>query len=194
MSITRRDALAAAAGCGLTTTGAARADDRPPAAKERPRRDPVYMYLPDAVRAVFEDTFPGYRCVRLATRREKGATVYRATIFDPASAGAHTQRVGEETVTQPILYHMELTADGKVIEESPRPVLDPGRLPKAVLAAYEKWNPTGVRGQELWWMTDVPRGGARVYRVRIIVNAIKAYSASFREDGSVLAADPAVVP
>jgi hypothetical protein len=62
------------------------------------------------------------------------------------------------------------------------------------VAGYEKWNPKGVKGQELWWLTEVPRGEARVYRVRIIVNQIKAYAASFKEDGSVLAADPAVVP
>jgi hypothetical protein len=194
MAITRREALAAAVGCGLTTTAAAGADDKPPAAAERPRRDPVYMHVPEAIRAVFEDTFPNHRCIRLARRQEKGAPVYRATVFDPASAGAETQRVGEESVTQPILYHLELSATGSVIEETPRPVFDLGRLPKAVLAGYEKWNPKGVQGQEFWWLTEVPRGEARVYRVRILVNAIKAYSASFKEDGSVLAADPAVVP
>src|SRR5262245_41308209 len=114
MSITRREALAAAVGCGLTATTAAGADEKPPGATGRTRRDPVYMHLPDAIRAVFEDTFPNHRCIRLARRQEKGAAVYRATVFDPASAGAQTQRVGEETVTQPILYHLELSAEGKV--------------------------------------------------------------------------------
>jgi hypothetical protein len=193
MSITRREALTAAVGCGLTTTAAAGADDKPLAAKERPRPDPVYSNVPAAIRKVFEDTFPNYRCIRMAIRGEKDATVYRATVFNPASGGAHTQHVGGEIVTTPILYHLELDAAGKVLEETPR-FVDTGRLPKAVTAAYEKWNPKGVKGQELWWQTEVPRGKDRVYRVRIIVNAIKAYSASFKEDGSVLTADPAEVP
>jgi hypothetical protein len=120
--------------------------------------------------------------------------VYRATVFDPAAMSSFSQRVGGEHVTTPELYHLELDAGGKVLEETLRPVHDPGQLPKAVVAAYEKWNPKGVKGQELWWLTEVPRGEARVYRVRIIVNASKAYSASFTEDGSVLAADPAIVP
>ena len=34
----------------------------------------------------------------------------------------------------------------------------------------------------------------RVYRVKIILSAVKAYSASFEEDGTVLAADPPIVP
>jgi hypothetical protein len=194
MPITRRVALAAAVGCALATTGAAGADDGPAAGKDRPRRDPVYAQLPDAIRAVFEDTFPNHRCIRLATRGEKGATVYRATVFDPASAGASHQRVGGERVTTPILYHLELDAGGEVVEETLRPVLDLGRLPKAVATAYAKWNPKGVKGRELFWQTEVPRGKGRVYRVRIIVSAITAYSASFAADGSVLTADPAVVP
>src|SRR5262249_46776332 len=124
----------------------------------------------------------------------KGAMVYRATVFNPASGGAETRQVGAENITQPILYHLELSESGKVLEETPRPVLDLKRLPKAVVAGYEKWNPKGGTGQEHRWTTEVPRGEARIYRVRIIESAIKAYSASFKEDGSVLTADPAVVP
>jgi hypothetical protein len=193
MSMTRRDALAAAVGCGLMTTTASGADDRPPAANEPTPRDPVYRHMPDAVRAVFETTFPGYRCIRLAIRQEKGAAVYRGTVFDPASGGASTRRVGEESVTEPILYHLEVSADGKVLEETAH-WIDLKRWPQPVQASYQKWNPKGGEGREVHWLTEVPKGEARVYRVRIIVNAIKAYSASFKEDGSVLAADPAVVP
>src|SRR5205807_9755554 len=108
----------AAIGCGLTTTSAAGADDKPPAANARTSRDPVYGRMPEAVRAVFETTFPGYRCIRLAIRQEKGAAVYRGTVFDPASGGASTRRVGEESVTEPILYHLEVSADGNVLEET----------------------------------------------------------------------------
>jgi hypothetical protein len=193
MPITRRDALAAAVVCGLTPS-AVRAEDKPIVTIECPRRDPVYTNLPDAVRKVFEDTFPNHRCIRLATRGRGDAAVYRATVFNPASSGSFHQLVGEESVSTPILYHLDLDARGTVREETLRPVLDLRRLPKAVRAAYEKWNPKGVEGAELHWMTEVPRGKTRVFRVRIIVNAIKAYAASFEEYGSVLAAEPAVVP
>ena len=192
MSSTRCVVLAAAVGCALATT--AGGDDKPPAANPLPQPDPVFSHVPMAIRPVFEKTFPNHRCIRLATRRVKGATVYyRATVFNPASMGASHQLVGGESVATPILYQLELDADGKVVEETLRPI-DPAQLPKAVLAAYEKWNPKGVEGREHWWQTEVPREQARVYRVRIIVNAVTAYSASFAEDRTVLAADPAVVP
>ena len=99
MSITRREALAAAVGCGLTTTAAAGADDKP-AAKGPAWHDPVYSHVPPAVLAVFEGTFPNHRCIRMAIRGEKDAAVYRATVFAPASTRVHTQQVGEEIVTQ----------------------------------------------------------------------------------------------
>jgi hypothetical protein len=137
--------MAAAVGCGLAATASGTEGQSPPAG---PRPDPVYVHLPDAIRAVFESTFPNHRCVRMAVRQEKGAAVYRGTVFNPASAGAQTSQVGEESITEPILYHLEAAADGKVIEETPRPVHDPGKLPNPVVAAYEKWNPKGVNGQE----------------------------------------------
>jgi hypothetical protein len=192
MSITRREALAAVVGCGLTTA-AVGTDDQPPGAAEQPRPDPVLNHVPREVRAVCEETFPGHRCLRVAEREEKGAKVFRVTVFDPASMGAETRLVNGEHVTQLPLYHLELTADGKVLEETVH-WIDPRRWPKPVQASYQKWNPNGVKGQELHSLTEVPRGEARVYRVRILVNQVKAYSASFKEDGSVLAADPTVVP
>lgn len=191
MSITRREALAAAVAGGLTAAAAA---DEKPVAKEPPPRDPVYWSVPDPVRKVFETTFPGYRCIRLVTRGENDAAVYRATVFDPADWGRTSGgRIDGERVVTPPLYHIEVDATGKVLEETLRWVrLD--QLPKAVLAAYQKWNPKGVQGAEFHCQTEVPRGKNRVYRVRIILSAIKAYTASFQEDGSVVAADPAVVP
>ncbi|HKA07770.1 MAG TPA: hypothetical protein VKD71_10975 [Gemmataceae bacterium] len=191
MSITRRDALAAALGL---TAATATADDKPIADKVPPRHEPLYSHLPDAVRKVFEDTFPHHFCIRMVTRGKRQAEVYRGTVFDPRSAGGFHQHVDGEHVASPILYQLEVDADGKIVEETLRPVLDLARLPKAVVAAYEKWNPKGVKGQEFHWRTEVPREKARVYRVRIVVNAIKTYSASFAEDGTILEANPAVVP
>ena len=199
MSINRREALAAAVGCGLTTA-AAGADDKPPAARERP--DPVFSNVPVAIRPVFESTFPNHRCVRMALRpvkdKDKGKGkdkyTYRGTFFNPASTTVRTKGEGEEIVTQPLLYDLEVSEEGKVIEETPHPVLKPERLPKAVVAAYEKWNPKGVKGMAVMWTTEVPRGKDRVYGAYILVDAIRSYSASFKEDGTVVAAEPAVVP
>jgi len=192
MPITRRDTLAAA--IGLTAATVSRAEDRAPVAKAAPRMEPLYSHLPGAVRKVFEETFPNHFCIRMVTRGKRDAAVYRGTVFDTHSAGSHHQLVDGEHVATPILYQLELDAGGKIVEESLRPILDLTGVPKAVIAAYEKWNPKGIKGQEFYWLTEVPREQARVYRVRIILNAIKAYSASFVEDGTVLAADPAVVP
>src|SRR5262249_7733647 len=99
-----------------------------------------------------------------------------------------------EIVSQPILYHLQVSEEGKVVEETPHPVLDLEKLPKAVVASFEKWNPKGVKGMAVLWWTEIARGKDRVYHASILVNQIKAYGASFKEDGTVLAAEPAVVP
>ena len=115
-------------------------------------------------------------------------------MFDPADVWRTSGGlVNGESVITPILDELEVDAHGKVLEE-PLRLFDPKRLPKAVAAAYEKWNPKGVKGAEIFWQTEVSRGKDRVYRVRIIMSSIKAYSASFKEDGAVLATDPASVP
>src|SRR5687767_3895168 len=145
MSIMRREVLAAAVFCGLASTALA---DEKPSAQSPAHRDPVLSFVPSAARKVFEDTFPRYRCIRLVTQGEDEAAVYRATFFDPANwSGASGGLIDGEHVVTPPLYHLELDAAGKVIEESQRPV-KPEQLPKAVSAAYEKWNPKGVTAQE----------------------------------------------
>src|SRR5712671_6295069 len=158
MSITRRDVLAAAVGCGLTTTTAG-ADEKP--AADQPKSDPIFRGLPDAVRKAFEDTLPGYWCVRLATRGEKDAAVYRATVFHPAH-GQSARVIDGESVTTPRLYDVALDSRGKSLEETARPIV-PDQLPKAVVAAYEKWNPKGVKRMATMWSTELPRGKERVY-------------------------------
>jgi hypothetical protein len=190
MSITRRDALAAVVGGGLTTTAAAGADEKP-AAVEPLKRDPVYSNLPTAARKVFEDTFPNHRIIRLVTRGDGEEAVYRGTVFDltDTTLTSGHELVGGEFVTTPKLYYLEVDAKGKVLEELPRPI-GPDRVPKAVLAAYEKWNPKGVKRMATMWTTEVPRGKGRVYGVYILVNQTKGYRASFKEDGTVLSADP----
>src|SRR5262249_54002774 len=150
-------------------------------------------HVPTEVRKICEETFPGYRCLKVVWREEKDVKIFRATFFNPADMGAESRLVNGEHITQLSLYDLELTADVKIIAESAH-WIDAKRWPKQVQASFQKWNPKGVKGQEMHSFTEVRKGDSRVYRVRIIVNAIKAYSALFGEDGSVLAADPAVVP
>ena len=193
MSPTRRDALAAAVGGGLLTT-AARARENL-AADAPPRRDPVLSFVPPAVGKVFEGAFPGHRCIRMGVRGRDRAAVYRGTFFDPTNwSGTEEVLVDRESVCTPPLYHLEVDAVGEVLEETRR-LIDPTLLPKAVRDAYGKWNPKGVEGRSgHFWLTEVVRGQARVYRVAIILSAVKAYRATFREDGAVVEADPAVIP
>ena len=192
MTITRRDALTAVVGCGLATQ-AAGADEKP--APKAPPRDPLVANVPAAARKVFEDTFPGHRCIRMARRGEGEKAVYRGTFFNPADTSSTSVRqVGEASVRPPPLYHLEVDVAGKVVEETHRPI-DPKHLPKAVQTAYEKWNPNGVEGRSgHFWVTEVPKGKVRIYHVNILLSAVKAYRATFQEDGTVVAADPAVIP
>jgi hypothetical protein len=188
MALSRREALTAAVACGLATTEATAAPV-PPTIK--PPSDPLYSRLPKEARAVVEDTFPLHLCIRLVERRVRDETVaYRVTVFNPASRGAQTRMVDGESVSEPILYHLELTPRGTVIEETPRPILDLARLPKPVVESYRKWNPREVRGMYVQWITQVPRGGTRTYRAHILMSAIKAYDATFQPDGTVVSANP----
>ena len=139
-------------------------------------------------RKAFEGALPGYWCVRLTTRGEKDAAVYRATVFHPGH-GQFSRVIDGESVTTPRLYDLVLDARGKSLEETARPIV-PDQLPQAVVAAYEKWNPKGVKRMATMWSTELPRGKERVYGVYILVNQTKGYSASFKEDGTVVKADP----
>lgn len=194
MDISRRDALTAVMGCGLMTTTAT-ADDDKPTAKEPPKRDPVVASVPAAVRKIFEETYPGYRCIRMGRRGEGEKAVYRGTFYNLAEwSSTQVRHVDGESVITPPLYHLELDAAGKVIEETHRPI-QPKQLPKAVQAAYEKWNPKGIEGRSgHFWLTEVPRGKTRVYHINILLNAVKAYRATFQEDGTVVKSDPTVLP
>src|SRR5262245_24064279 len=58
----------------------------------QPAFDPVYLQLPETIRAVFEDAFPGYRCIRLVSRGENDAAVYRGTVFNPAAMSSSHRR------------------------------------------------------------------------------------------------------
>src|SRR5688500_14465576 len=106
MPPTRRDALAAALGCGLTTTTAA-ADDKP-AVAEPLKRDPMYSNLSAAARKVFEETFPSHRIIRLVMRGDGEDAVYRGTVFglaDTTLTSGHDRATGE-FVTTPRLWHL----------------------------------------------------------------------------------------
>ncbi|MFT3883241.1 MAG: hypothetical protein QM703_26760 [Gemmatales bacterium] len=190
MSITRRNALVTFAGCGVTAAVAG-VDDKP--GYDVSKRDPVYSSVPATVRQVFEETFPQHRCVRMVIHdRGKETAVYRGTVFNPADVWSTSVRlVNGESVVTPILDEMEVDAQGKVLEE-PLRLFNPQRLPRAVVAAYQTWNPKRVKGQEQIWQTEVARGKDRIYRVKINVNAVKSYSATFKEDGTVLEANPPV--
>ena len=191
MPVTRRQALAAAVGCGLTATAVTRAEDKLPATAEPLKQDPVLSHLPAATRKVFEDTFPNHRIVRLVQRGDGEGAAFRGTVFDLASSTLTSghDRFGGELVTTPKLFYLEVDAKGKVLEELPRPI-EPARAPKAVVDAYDKWNPKELRRLTTMWSTEVPRGKNRVYHVHILVSQVKSYRATFNEVGAVVRADP----
>lgn len=189
MSITRRGAMTAVMGCGLTAT--AKADQEP----ATPQRDPIVASLPAVVRKVFIDTFPHHRCIRMARRGQGDTAVYRGTFFQHTVwSSTEVRLVGEESVSTPPLFHLEVDAAGKVLEETLR-MFEEKNLPQAVLAAYQKWNPKGVVGRSgHFWQTELPRGKTRIYRINILMSAVKAYRAAFSEDGTAVSASPAVIP
>ena len=119
--------------------------------------------------------------------------VFRGKFFDLTLSKVRCGQEGKEFVSEPIFYEMEVAADGKVVEETYHPVAPDG-LPKPVQTAYGKWNPNGVKGMFVQWNTAVPRGKERVYSVTILIDQLTVYFATFKEDGTVVAADPAVVP
>jgi len=191
MPVNRRQALAAAIGCGLTTASTTRADEKPPQTREPLKQDPVLPHLPAAARKVFEETFPNHRIIRLVQRGDGEDAVYRGTVFDlssPTLTSGHDRFAGE-LVTTPKLFYLEVDAKGKIQEELPRPI-EPTQAPKAVVDAFDKWNRKELRRLTTIWSTEIPRGKDRVYHVHILVSQVKSYWATFKEDGTVVRADP----
>jgi hypothetical protein len=83
--------------------------------------------------------------LRAVERRAGGAPVYRITLFSPADTLVHAKKIGDDHVSELPLYHLEVTGDGKVLEES-RHAVPESRVPKAVLDGYRRWNAGGVKG------------------------------------------------
>ena len=156
--------------------------------------DPVLRFAPKAVQNVCAERFPAHRVLRVVERQVGGApVVYRITVFSIADTGVFTKTTGDDTVSELLLHQLELMADGKVIEES-RHAVPEYRVPKAVLDGYRRWNPDGVKGMGVFWTAGQEKGKERMFSASVILSAVKAYSASFRTNGSVVAAEPARVP
>jgi hypothetical protein len=191
MTMNRRDALTAVVG-GLMCTAAAGADDKP-AAKVEDKfptlpRDTLLAALPPAALKVVEFWFPNYWCVRLVTHHQANPKWYRATLFTPRGPRRTNWTEGNEIAVPP-MYEVSVTEEGKVLEESSH-AIERDLVPMAVIAAYEKWNPTAVKGMVTTWATEVAAGKERVFRVAIVVSQVKFYAASFQADGTVIKADP----
>ena len=162
----------------------------PAAAGENPPADdPLLRQLPAGARKVCRNLFPGHRALRYVERKEKDTLVYRVTFFQPASGAIRTRLVDGETVTELPLDVLELTADGKVLEEGRHSVAD-SQVPKAVLEAYKKWNAKGLEGMAVFWAAEQKKGEGRTFQVMILVNSLTAFNASFKEDGTVIKAPP----
>jgi hypothetical protein len=165
----------------------------PLAVAGEPMEDPILRFLPKEVRKACEDAFPGHRALRAVERQAGGAPVYRVTVFSSTDTMVYAKKIGDDHVSELPLYHLELTADGKVVEES-RHAVPESRVPKAVLAGYRTWNPGGVKGMAVVWGVELQKGTDRVFSVNVILSSVKTYFASFKEDGSVVAAEPSRVP
>jgi len=191
MSLNRRAAMAAVAGsCVMTNLAGA---ESPTGHVVQP--DPVRKHAPEAIELIFEAAFPSqrYRCVRMA-RPLNAPEMFRGRFFSLSDSKVRSGQEGKDFVSEPIFYEMEVAADGKVIEETLHPVLDWDELPKPVQTAYGRWNPKGVKGMFVRWYTGVPRGKERVYMVQILIDQLTLHGATFEEDGTLVHADPAVVP
>jgi hypothetical protein len=183
MTMNRRAALTAVVG-GLACAGAAKAEDKFPTLP----RDSLLAALAPAALKVVEHWFPNYWCVRLVTHHQANPKWYHATLFTPRGPRRTNWSDGNEIAVPP-MYEVSVDADGKVLEESNH-AIERGLVPKAVLAAFAKWNAKGVGGMATTWATEVAAGKERVFRVAILMSQVKFYAATFQADGTVLTADP----
>jgi len=165
----------------------------PPAVAGEAMEEPVLRFAPKAVQQRYAETFPAHRVLRVVERQAGGTSVYRITVFSPTDTAVYTKKTGNDTVSELLLHHVELTTDGKVLEES-RHAIPESRVPRAVLDGYRLWNRNGVKGMGVFWTAEQEPGRERVFSARVILSSVKAYSASFMENGRVVAAEPARVP
>src|SRR5262245_41183457 len=109
------------------------------ASAQRPKGDPILSGFPEKIRKVCKETFPDARVLKVTERETRDGPLYRFTLFYPDDTTVHHRSVGGETVRQLLTYDLELTADGKVLEESRHSVRE-SQVPKVVLASYHQWN------------------------------------------------------
>jgi hypothetical protein len=155
--------------------------------------DPVLQLAPKAVQKVCAELFPAHRVLRVVERQAGGAPVYRITVFSLTDMAVQGEKTGNDIVNELMLHHLELTADGKVLEES-RHRIPESRVPKAVLDGFRLWNPNGVKGMGVFWTAEQAPGKERVFSASVILSSVKNYSASFGGNGSVVVAEPVRVP
>jgi hypothetical protein len=96
-----------------------------------------------------------------------------------------SKKIGDDWISEPLQYQLELAADGHIIEEQAH-LISELAVPKAVLASYQKWNPKGLKGMIVAWGAEQPRNKKREFHVSIVFNQIDASGASFYEDGSLI--------
>jgi len=110
-----------------------------------------------------------------------GAYRHVAGWYYAAPYGVYATRDGHLAVSL-----CPLAALAKVIEE-PRHHVREDRVPKAVIDRYKKWlGDTPPRAMVVGWEAEREKDKDRVFHVWYVVNSVTGYSASFKEDGTLL--------
>ena len=164
--------------------------EEPPSQKSNERAiaakpiDPVISGLPRAVVRTYQALFPGHRVWRSSETGKGDARQYELIIFQPNSPVVHSQRVGSAIVSSLLNYKLILSSTGKVIREQSHPISE-DTVPKAVREAFDKWRRPFPRRFLLFeWRAYQEVGAERLYFVRVVLNAIEAYEATLKADGT----------
>lgn len=179
-------ATSIAVGCAASACAAALPDEPAAAAASPPtQHDTVAGSLPPDVVNAYRSRFPGHRIWQCSVTGRGKAKQFQLVVFDPKTRTTVTRAVGSATVTSLIHYHLVLNAAGVVTREDPHPV-SANAVPRAARQAFAKWSRRFPRSNDLVWTAHQRKKTERRFSVRVTLNSIEEYGATFKADGTLV--------
>jgi hypothetical protein len=146
--------------------------------------DTVAGVLPQPVLQSYRALFPAHHIWQVSQRGKEKDAEFELIIFHPKAGSRFGQQVGDAHVTTIFNYKLVLKGTGEVIREQAHPIAADA-VPKAAKDAVDKWKrPLQGRTFSVEWEAHQEPGAERLYSVYVELNAIEAYRATLKADGT----------
>jgi hypothetical protein len=147
-------------------------------------QDPVTTVLPFPVLKTYRALFPGHQVWQVSQSGKENDAEFELIIFHPKEGSVQGKQIGPAHVATLRNYKLLLKGTGEVIQEQAHPIAEDA-VPKAVKDAVDRWKrPLQGRTVSVEWLAHQEVRAERLYSIYIEVNAIEAYRATLKKDGT----------